>query len=141
MAFALRKRKTPKTEINQRISRIAELLDIKHLLPLRPGTLSGGQLQSAALAKALVRNADILLLDEPLSNLDAQRRNRYREVLKQLHHKQGMTVVYVTHNQEEVMMLADNICVLNRGRVQQVGSPDDIHNKPANDFVTGFFGG
>ncbi len=140
MAFALKMRKTPRKDINQRIDYIAALLGIEHLLSIKPGLLSGGQRQSAALAKALVRNANILLLDEPLSNLDAQLRNCYRNILMQLHKKLHLTVVYVTHDQDEAIMLANNICVLNCGAVQQIGTPDDIRTRPASDFVADFFG-
>jgi len=115
-------------------------LGIGDLLGRRPHTLSGGQYQRAALAKALVDRRDVCLLDEPLANLDAQARLQLRAELRQVLHDAGATVVYVTHDRDEAMALGDRICVMNRGRVEQVGSPDDLYARPANRFVAEFVG-
>jgi len=119
---------------------IVSALGIGDLLGRRPHTLSGGQYQRAALAKALVDRRDVCLLDEPLANLDAQARLQLRAELRQVLHDAGATVVYVTHDRDEAMALGDRICVMNRGRVEQVGSPDDLYARPANRFVAEFVG-
>jgi len=140
MAFAIKLRKYPQDEIKRRTDETADLLGIKDLLGRRPKTLSGGQRQRVALGRAIVRSPKVFLFDEPLSNLDAGVRTATRTELKALHHKLKTTSIYVTHDQAEAMTLGDKICVLHKGVVQQVASPQDVYNKPANAFVAGFFG-
>jgi multiple sugar transport system ATP-binding protein len=140
LAFPLKMRKVPKSEIDVRVKRAAEILGIPHLLNRRPRQLSGGQQQRVALGRALVRDPKAFLMDEPLSNLDAMLRVRMRSELKRLHQQLKTTVIYVTHDQMEAMTMADRIVVMSSGSVQQVGSPDDIFNRPANTFVASFVG-
>jgi multiple sugar transport system ATP-binding protein len=141
MSFGLRMAKTPKPEIEKRVGKAAELLQITHLLDRRPDQLSGGQRQRVAIGRALVRDAAVFLFDEPLSNLDAQLRNELRVEIKRLHARLGKTtMIYVTHDQIEAMTLADRIVVMKEQKIQQIGSPDEIYHRPSNLFVAGFVG-
>ncbi|WP_105382996.1 ABC transporter ATP-binding protein [Neorhizobium alkalisoli] len=127
-------------DIAERTLRIAQQLELESLLDRRPASLSGGQRQRVALARALVRNPSLYLLDEPLSNLDAKLRTQMRSEISALHHKVGKTFVYVTHDQVEAMTMASRIIVMNKGIVQQVDTPDEIYDRPANTFVARFVG-
>jgi multiple sugar transport system ATP-binding protein len=141
MSFGLKMAKTPKPEIEKRVNRAAEILQITPLLDRRPDQLSGGQRQRVAIGRALVRDAAVFLFDEPLSNLDAKLRNELRVEIKRLHARLGKTtMVYVTHDQIEAMTLADRIVVMKEQKIQQIGSPDEIYHRPANLFVAGFVG-
>ena len=140
LGFALRQRKTPKDELAQQVHSMAEMLGLEELLRRRPGQLSGGQRQRVAMGRALVREPKVFLLDEPLSNLDAKLRVQMRAELKKLHHRLGITTIYVTHDQVEAMTLGDRIAVLSAGRLQQIGAPQDVYDHPANVFVAGFIG-
>jgi multiple sugar transport system ATP-binding protein len=140
MAVSLRLRKLSDAEIKRRIDETAELLGVGELLARRPKQLSGGQRQRIALGRAIVRKPKVLLLDEPLSNLDAQLRERMRMELKKLFIEMGATVIYVTHDQSEAMSMSDTIVVLKDGRLQQQGAPQEIYSTPANVFVAGFLG-
>jgi sn-glycerol 3-phosphate transport system ATP-binding protein len=140
LAYGLRQRRTPRAEVDRRVRETAELLQITELLDRKPGQLSGGQRQRVAMGRALVRKPKAFLLDEPLSNLDAKLRNQVRGDLKRLHRELPVTSIYVTHDQVEAMTLGDRLCVMNRGEVQQVGTTDDIYNRPSNTFVAAFMG-
>lgn len=145
MAFALKLAKMPKNEIKERVEDAAKMLGITDLLDRKPRDMSGGQRQRVAVGRAIVRNPDVFLFDEPLSNLDAKLRVHMRVQITQLHQelkKKGMraTMVYVTHDQVEAMTMGDRICVLNQGNIMQVDSPLNLYNKPANKFVAGFIG-
>lgn len=141
LAFGLRLRsQLGRTEISARVEAVAQSLRIAHLLDRKPKQLSGGQQQRVALGRAIVREARAFLLDEPLSNLDAQLRDETRTEIKQLHARLGTTTVYVTHDRIEAMTLADRIVVLDRGRIQQVGTPQEIYAQPANRMVATFLG-
>ena len=140
LAFGLENARMPKAEINSRIADAARMLEIGDYLTRRPGQLSGGQRQRVAIGRAIVRNPTAFLLDEPLSNLDAELRISMRAELSALHARLKTTMIYVTHDQIEAMTLADRIVVLRKGRVEQVGSPLDLYNMPANRFVAGFIG-
>jgi multiple sugar transport system ATP-binding protein len=141
MSFGLKMAKTPKPEIEKRVARAAELLQITPLLDRRPDQLSGGQRQRVAIGRALVRDAAVFLFDEPLSNLDAKLRNELRVEIKRLHARlDKTTMVYVTHDQIEAMTLADRIVVMKEQKIQQIGTPDEIYHRPANLFVAGFVG-
>ena len=140
LAFGLERRKASAPEIEKRISEASTLLGLNELLDRKPGALSGGQRQRVALGRAIVRDPAVFLFDEPLSNLDARLRVEMRAELKALHHRLGATILYVTHDQEEAMTLGDRLLVMNEGVVQQVGTPDEIYNQPANAFVAGFLG-
>jgi ABC-type sugar transport system ATPase subunit len=140
IAFPLAARGVAKDEREEKIRWAAALLDIEQLLPKRPRQLSGGERQRVALARALVREPQVFLLDEPLSNLDAKLRALAREELKEFQRRVGTTTVYVTHDQVEAMGLGDRIAVLNKGRVQQVGTPWEIYHYPASTFVATFVG-
>jgi multiple sugar transport system ATP-binding protein len=140
MAFGLKLRKVPKPEIKQRVDEAARILDIGELLDRKPKALSGGQRQRVAMGRAIVRHPKVFLFDEPLSNLDAKLRVSMRAQLKHLQRELGITTVYVTHDQVEAMTLADRVVVLSQGRLQQIGTPLDIYNAPANAFVAGFVG-
>lgn len=129
-----------KDEIKRRVLEVARMLRIEHLLNRKPSQLSGGEQQRVALARALVRQPKVFLMDEPLSNLDAKLRLYMRTELRRLQRKLGVTTIYVTHDQVEAMSMADRIAIINKGRVQQVGTPDELYNKPANIFVAGFIG-
>jgi multiple sugar transport system ATP-binding protein len=140
LAFGLKMRQAPIEKIRDRVPIIAEMLGIAHLLERFPRQLSGGQQQRVALGRAIVREPQVFLLDEPLSNLDAQLRDETRAELKQLHQRVGITTIYVTHDQLEAMTLADKIVVLGAGRIQQIGTPADIYERPVNRLVAGFMG-
>jgi ABC-type sugar transport system ATPase subunit len=140
MAFGLKIRKAPVDEIESRIAGAAKLLDIESLLDRLPKQLSGGQRQRVAIGRAIVRQPDVFLFDEPLSNLDAALRTQMRVELKKLHRELGTTMVYVTHDQVEAMTLADRIAILRDGLLQQVGTPAEVYDTPANRFVASFIG-
>jgi multiple sugar transport system ATP-binding protein len=140
IAFGLKMRKVPKEEMNGRVKKAAEILGIEDLLDRKPRQLSGGQRQRVALGRAIVRDPEVFLFDEPLSNLDAKLRVQMRTELKKLHERLQATVVYVTHDQVEAMTMGDRIVVMKDGVVQQVGTPLELYNKPANLFVAGFIG-
>ncbi len=140
MSFALSLTKTPKAEIDRRVLDAARILSIEPLLERKPKALSGGQRQRVAMGRAIVREPSVFLFDEPLSNLDAKLRAQMRVELALLHKRLGKTTVYVTHDQIEAMTLADRIVILDRGVIQQVGSPEDVFNLPRNIFVAGFIG-
>lgn len=140
LSFGLRMRNVDAATIKQRVEVVARSLDIFHLLDRKPKQLSGGQQQRVALGRAIARKPKVFLLDEPLSNLDAQLRDDTRAQLKQLHSSVGITTIYVTHDQVEAMTLADQIVVLKGGRIQQMGAPQDIYAKPTNRMVATFLG-
>lgn len=140
IAFHLKLLRYQKSEIKKRAIEASRLLEIEYLLERKPGTLSGGQRQRVAVARAIVRKPRAFLFDEPLSNLDARMRLTARAELKSLHHRLNATMIYVTHDQAEAMTLADRVCVIYDGKVQQIGSPMDVYNKPANKFVAAFLG-
>jgi ABC-type sugar transport system ATPase subunit len=140
IAFPLRLRRTPREELGRRVAEVARRLGVFELLGRRPAELSGGQRQRVALGRALVRRPRVFLLDEPLSNLDAQLRAETRAEIKRLHAEFETTTLYVTHDQTEAMTLSDRIAVLKGGQLQQVGSPAEIYDAPANRFVAGFVG-
>jgi multiple sugar transport system ATP-binding protein len=138
--YPLRVRGLGADEQERRVTRAAELLRIEHLLPRRPGQLSGGEQQRVALARAIVREPRVYLMDEPLSNLDAKLRTHTRTELKALQKQLGVTTIFVTHDQAEAMTMADRIAVLDAGHLQQLGAPDDVYQHPANLFVAQFIG-
>jgi multiple sugar transport system ATP-binding protein len=140
MAFSLRVRGVSKPEIDRRIAEAAEMLGIGHLLDRKPSALSGGQRQRVAMGRAIVRRPKAFLFDEPLSNLDAKLRGQVRAEIKRLHQAIGTTIIYVTHDQVEAMTLADRIVIMRGGVIEQVGTPDEVYNRPANVFVGGFIG-
>ena len=140
MAFSLNLQGMTKNEIKDRVDSAAKILQMEHLLERRPAALSGGQRQRVAIGRAIVRNPEVFLFDEPLSNLDAALRHDTRVEIAKLHNQLGATTIYVTHDQVEAMTLADKIVVLKDGEVMQVGSPMDLFNNPANEFVAGFLG-
>jgi multiple sugar transport system ATP-binding protein len=140
LSFGLRSARVPKDEIARRIARTAEILQIESLLDRKPSQLSGGQRQRVAIGRALVRDVDVFLFDEPLSNLDAKLRSELRVEIKRLHQKLANTMVYVTHDQIEAMTLADRIAVMKSGRIQQLATPHEIYDRPVNRFVAGFIG-
>src|SRR2546421_4059741 len=140
MAFALKMQKVPKREIATRVERAARVLGLSGVLKKRPRTLSGGQRQRVAMGRAIVREPQAFLMDEPLSNLDAKLRVSMRASLNQLHERLGVTTVYVTHDQVEAMTLGNRVCVLRDGRLQQVDTPQALFEAPVNLFVAGFIG-
>ena len=140
MAFGLQMRHVPKEEIEERVKKAAEILQITEYLDRKPKALSGGQCQRVALGRAIVRNAKVFLMDEPLSNLDAKLRVQMRSEIVKLHNELGATTIYVTHDQIEAMTMATRIVVMSKGYVQQIGSPKVIYNHPANTFVATFIG-
>src|SRR5205807_4890926 len=140
MSFGLRLKKFPKPEIRERVQAAARILDITDLLDRRPKQLSGGQRQRVAMGRAIVRNPKVFLFDEPLSNLDAKLRVQMRIEIKKVHQKVRTTTVYVTHDQVEAMTLADRVVVMNHGRIEQIGTPNELYHKPATRFVAGFIG-
>lgn len=140
LSFGLKNQGLPKDEIAKRISRASEILQIEPLLKRKPGQLSGGQRQRVAIGRALVRDVDVFLFDEPLSNLDAKLRSELRVEIKRLHQQLKNTMIYVTHDQIEALTLADRIAVMKGGVIQQLEDPHTIYNKPANLFVAGFIG-
>jgi multiple sugar transport system ATP-binding protein len=140
MSFGLRLKHFPKDEIRRRVEDAARILDIKELLARRPKQLSGGQRQRVAMGRAIVRNPKVFLFDEPLSNLDAKLRVQMRTEIKKVHQKVRTTSVYVTHDQVEAMTLADRVVVMNGGRIEQVGPPNELYHHPRTQFVAGFIG-
>ena len=140
LSFGLKNAGLPKAEIEERVNRAAKVLQIEPLLKRKPAALSGGQRQRAAIGRALVRDADVFLFDEPLSNLDAKLRADLRVEIKQLHQKLSNTMIYVTHDQIEAMTLADRIAIMRGGQILQLASPNEIYNRPANKYVAEFIG-
>ena len=140
LSFGLKMARTPREEIEKRVAKAAKILQIEPLLERRPSELSGGQRQRVAIGRALVRDVDVFLFDEPLSNLDAKLRTELRVEIKRLHHELGSTMIYVTHDQIEALTLADRIAVMNGGVIQQLASPKEIYRRPVNRFVAGFVG-
>ena len=140
VAYGLKARKVPSAEIAPRVKEALELVQIAHLAKRKPSELSGGQQQRVALARALVIEPSVLLMDEPLSNLDAKLRVQMRTVIKKLQRKLGITTIYVTHDQEEALAISDRIAVMKDGVIMQCGTPQDIYAKPQNPFVAGFIG-
>src|SRR3990170_3280343 len=140
LAFGLKMRKMPREEIDRRVRRAADMLDIQELLQRKPRALSGGQRQRVALGRALVREPQAFLMDEPLSNLDAKLRVQTRGEIKHLQAQVGTTTVYVTHDQVEAMTMGDRVAVMSEGVLEQVGDPRTVYDSPANVFVAGFIG-
>ena len=140
MGFALKIAGTPKDEINRRVDEAARILDLEPYLERKPKALSGGQRQRVAMGRANVRKPQVFLMDEPLSNLDAKLRVQTRTQIASLQRELGVTTVYVTHDQTEALTMGDRIAVLNNGLLQQVGTPQEMYERPANDFVAGFIG-
>ena len=140
MAFALKLRKMPKDEIDRRVREAAEILDITQYLERKPKALSGGQRQRVAIGRAIVREPQVFLMDEPLSNLDAKLRNQMRAEIIKLRQRIDTTFIYVTHDQTEAMTLGDRIVIMKDGFIQQIGTPQEVFNQPANLFVAGFIG-
>lgn len=140
LSAGLKLKKFPKAEIDKRVREVAQILELNELMQRKPGQLSGGQRQRVAVGRALVRDSDVFLLDEPLSNLDALLRENVRAELKQIFEAQQAPVVYVTHDQTEAMTLSTKVAVLNNGYLQQLDAPDLIYSHPANQFVAGFVG-
>ena len=140
MAFSLKLKKTPKAEIDRKVREAAEILDITQYLNRKPKALSGGQRQRVAIGRAIVRNPKVFLMDEPLSNLDAKLRNQMRAEIIKLREKIDTTFIYVTHDQVEAMTLGDRIVIMRDGFIQQIGTPQEVFNHPANLFVAGFIG-
>jgi multiple sugar transport system ATP-binding protein len=140
MGFALRLRKQPRPEIERRVHDAAALLGLENLLDRTPRQLSGGQRQRVAIGRALVREPQVFLFDEPLSNLDAKLRGEMRREIAALHRRLGTTMIYVTHDQLEAMTLGDRIVVMNQGRVEQIGTPAEVYDHPRDTFVAGFLG-
>jgi sn-glycerol 3-phosphate transport system ATP-binding protein len=140
LAYGLRQRKTPKAEVERRVRAMSNSLGLDDMLRRKPAQLSGGQRQRVAMGRALVREPRVFLLDEPLSNLDAKLRAQVRGEIKRLHRRLGVTSIYVTHDQVEAMTLGERICVIDNGVIQQVGTPQEVYDAPANAFVAGFLG-
>lgn len=140
MAFPLKMRKMSKKDIDVKVKEAAEILDLTELLQRKPKQLSGGQRQRVALGRAIVRNPKVFLMDEPLSNLDAKLRVQMRSEIKKLHQKLQTTFIYVTHDQTEALTMGDRIAVIDKGIIQQIGTPLDVYNNPENKFVGGFLG-
>ena len=140
LGFGLRVRGTPRAEIERRVAETAAALGLAELLERKPGQLSGGQRQRVALGRAMVRDPGVFLFDEPLSNLDAELRLRTRDEIAALHRRLGTTMIFVTHDQVEALSLGRRVAVMDRGRLQQVGTPDDVYRRPHNLFVAGFVG-
>jgi multiple sugar transport system ATP-binding protein len=140
IAFPLKVRNAPKAEIDERVKSVADLLVIKHILDKKPAQLSGGEQQRAALGRAIVRQPNALLMDEPLTSLDAPLRAQMRTELKRIRRETKITAIYVTHDQAEAMGLADKIAIMNAGRLVQYGPPLDVYSRPENSFVAGFVG-
>ena len=140
ISFGLRAAKMPKREIEHRVKQVAEILELDELMFRKPSELSGGERQRVSMGRAIVRDPSVFLFDEPLSNLDAKLRATMRAEIKKLHHTVATTMIYVTHDQVEAMTLADRIVILKDGLIQQIGTPMDVYNNPANQFVAGFIG-
>jgi ABC-type sugar transport system ATPase subunit len=140
IAFPLRSAKWSDDKVKERVQDIAHRMELESILNNLPGELSGGQAQRVGLARALVRQPAVFLLDEPISHLDTRQRYRMRQFIKHIHMELGYTMIYVTHDQEEAMALADRIVVMHEGIIRQIGTPDEVYNYPADDFVAGFVG-
>ena len=140
MSFGLRQQRVNPATIRQQVDIAGQMLDLQHLLDRRPAELSGGQRQRVAVGRAVVRNPAVFLMDEPLSNLDASLRVRTRTEIKRLQRELGITTVFVTHDQEEAMVLSDRIAIMRGGKLQQIGPPMEVYRRPANQFVAGFIG-
>ena len=140
IAFGLKMRKVDKATIEKKVQEAAEILDLGEYLDRKPKQLSGGQRQRVALGRAIVRNPKVFLMDEPLSNLDAKLRVQMRSEIKKLHEKLQTTFIYVTHDQTEALTMGDRVVVLDKGKIQQCASPEEIYNNPSNTFVAGFVG-
>lgn len=140
VAYGLRTRKIAEPELSERVNKALGQVKMQELADRKPASLSGGQQQRVALARAIVVNPDLLLFDEPLCNLDAKLRLEMRDEIKKIHAETGITSVYVTHDQEEALSLADRIAVMDKGIIHQVGKPDEVYNRPANPFVANFIG-
>ena len=140
MAFSLRMRRMAKAEIKERVNRAAEILGLTEYLDRYPRALSGGQRQRVAMGRAIVRDPQVFLFDEPLSNLDAKLRIQMRAEIRELHQRLSTTTIYVTHDQIEAMTMADKIVVMNAGNIEQIGAPLELYDRPANTFVAGFIG-
>ena len=140
VAYGLKAKKVPKGEIDRRVKEALELVQIENLATRKPNELSGGQQQRVALARAFVIEPALLLMDEPLSNLDAKLRVQMRTIIKKLQRRLGITTIYVTHDQEEALAISDRIAVMQSGNIMQVGTPEQIYKKPENPFVAGFIG-
>ncbi len=140
LGFGLRVRGTPRPELERRVAETAAALGLAELLERKPGQLSGGQRQRVALGRAMVRDPGVFLFDEPLSNLDAELRLRTRDEIAALHRRLGTTMIFVTHDQVEALSLGQRVAVMDRGRLQQVGTPDEVYRRPDNLFVAGFVG-
>ncbi len=140
VAYGLKARKVSKKDIEKRVAEALELVQISHLADRKPNELSGGQQQRVALARAFVIEPSVLLMDEPLSNLDAKLRVQMRTVIKKLQRRLGITTIYVTHDQEEALAISDRIAVMKDGHIMQIGTPNEIYAKPQNPFVAGFIG-
>jgi len=140
MAFGLKLRRMPKNEISRKVEEAAKILDLTHLLDRKPKAMSGGQRQRVALGRAIVRDPKVFLLDEPLSNLDAKLRAQMRTEISKLHKRLGTTFIYVTHDQTEAMTMGDRIVVMKDGFIQQIDTPNELYERPVNQFVAGFLG-
>lgn len=140
IGFPLRVRHMPREEIQKKVNQVAELLRIPNLLDRKPSQLSGGERQRVAVARALIREPKLFLMDEPLSNLDAKLRMEARTEIKKLQHQLGITTIFVTHDQAEALALADRIAIMDKGEIQQMGTPDEIYNQPSSVMVAGFVG-
>jgi putative spermidine/putrescine transport system ATP-binding protein len=140
VAFGLKMRGVPKAEIRSRVQQVLELVHLEHLARSHPGQLSGGQQQRVAIARAVVLRPPLVLMDEPLSNLDAKLRLEMRTEIKRLHQELGLTTIYVTHDQEEALSLADRLVLMKDGQVQQIGTPEDLYTRPVTPFVADFMG-
>lgn len=140
IAYPLRLRKLPEEQVKQSVYSIAKKLRLTDVLNIKPAALSSGQKQRVSIARALVRNPDVTIMDEPLSHLDAKMRSDMRSIIKNLHYSLGLTTIYVTHDQIEAMTMADRILIMNDGVVQQIGTPDEVYLEPNNLFVAGFIG-
>lgn len=140
IAFPLRVRKLPENEIKRKVQEVVDLAEINDIVDKKPSQLSGGQMQAVGLARALVREPSVFLLDEPISHFDSRQRSRMRVRIKKLQKTLGITMVYVTHDQLEAMAMADRIAIMNFAELQQVGTPGEIYNEPVNTFVAGFIG-
>ena len=138
--FPLINRKVPKAEARERAQEMAKLVQLDHLMDRKPKALSGGQQQRVAIARALVKKPEVLLLDEPLSNLDAKLRVETREEIRRIQQEVGITTIFVTHDQEEALSMSDRVVVMDKGKIQQIGTPEDIYNEPVNAFVADFIG-
>lgn len=140
IAFGLKLKKLSKDEIKRKVKKVLEMVDLEGFETRKVATLSGGQQQRIAIARALVNEPQILLLDEPLGALDLKMRKEMQLELKSMHERLGITFIYVTHDQEEALTMSDKIVVMSEGRMQQIGTPEDIYNEPKNAFVADFIG-